>query len=218
MKTEGSVNMVPQDFLNKFGQIIQYLCELVQEICEEDGSVFDIHVEEMLETFVRINDSYTKSNIDKNMNTSSQNASIDANARKPCLLVLEGSTFDHEKFASPCRNWSHKFDENSKTIANNIQEFGYACIRCPSDVNEYKKAKESTQEYMPLLSQDQSWNFCHCKIYRLYFMRLAPVLIGLMYDYCFTKTQLCELLAEKTFQITSLASVFVVNEHLLWEK
>ncbi|KII71507.1 hypothetical protein RF11_04053 [Thelohanellus kitauei] len=109
--------------------------------------------------------------------------------------------------------------KNLKPVSQHVAADDNALKSCLlvfyEDVDECEKVKELIEQSQGIFSQYPNLACRIVNVYRLYFMRLAPILIRLMNKLCFRKTQLCDILLETTFKKTNLARVFVPNEHLL---
>ncbi|KII67215.1 hypothetical protein RF11_03426 [Thelohanellus kitauei] len=86
------------------------------------------------------------------------------------------------------------------------------------DPYECQIAKEHVEKCMHTVLYDRNISFRIIKLYSVYFMKLGPIIMELIYKLCFGKTFLCELLSEILFKTTTLAQVFMGNEHLLWKE
>ncbi|KII63971.1 hypothetical protein RF11_14978 [Thelohanellus kitauei] len=104
-----------------------------------------------------------------------------------------------------------------KIIASGIKEFGFSAVQYLSNDMELKEFQKSLADSWSIISDDKTAHFQICKVYRLYFMKLAPILIDLMNKLCFKNTQLMKLLLKTTFKRTSLAQVYVTNEEFVWK-
>ncbi|KII60654.1 hypothetical protein RF11_10518 [Thelohanellus kitauei] len=102
-------------------------------------------------------------------------------------------------------------------LVSDMEDQGYACVKYLSDFDECKRAKESIERSKCIQFNGQPVKCRITKVYNLYFMRLATILIIVMNKYCFRKNQLCHCLTETVFKKTSLARVYVLNEHVLWK-
>ncbi|KII67081.1 E3 ubiquitin-protein ligase ubr-1 [Thelohanellus kitauei] len=193
---------ISESFLKKIRRVIQYLCELLEKIGHHNDSVLDYHLEEMLNTYLLMKGSCTLPNIYTRSKMNGQMVEIDGNARKSCLIVHLMTIL---KMSS----------EDSMAAESDFKEYGYACVRYLSDINECKKAKECIEQSPNIISKGQTIRCQISRVYSLYFMRLAPILISRIRRLCFGKTQLCQLLAESAFEKTSLA-IFYVLQNQAW--
>ncbi|KII63745.1 E3 ubiquitin-protein ligase UBR2 [Thelohanellus kitauei] len=218
IKSDRSKIVLSANFLNKFSNIMQYLCELIGKICTDDFSIFDNHIEEILNNYLRVNGMRTTPNIYRNRVKRYPNFVIDGNARKSCLLLIEGGTHSSNKYVD-CLMTSLKISyRDSNNLAGDINQYGYSCVQYISDLDECKNSKESIEKSWRYVSNDRTVSFRIAKVYRLYFMRLTPILIDVINEFCFRKIQLCYVLSEIVFNRTSLAYTFVLNEHVLWKE
>ncbi|KII60793.1 hypothetical protein RF11_03001 [Thelohanellus kitauei] len=227
---DGSEYVIKTDFLNKFSRIILYLCELLEEMCVEDQSGLYTQIEEMIEIYLRDRDSHSKLDINQNQEISGRKAETNVNIRKSCLIIHNNSIDDLDNFTNNLINnyYDKKYHGynyyymQSEEIANvieagmsDLKENGYACVLFMSDVEECHRQKQSIEDYLVSEAVPQSLNCRIVSVYRLYFMRLAQILMGVIYEYCFGKTQLCNILSDIVYKRTMLAHNFVINEHLL---
>ncbi|KII64419.1 hypothetical protein RF11_11369 [Thelohanellus kitauei] len=211
MEADGSEKLLPAAFLNKFRHILQYLCEILEEICTHGFSIFDNYLEGML-------NSNTTPNIYHNHEINHGNSSIDANALKWCLLVPYDGSYVLDEFIDCFTSSFHMSHEDSESFSMDITECGFGCAKYLVDIDECKKAKKYIDQLWRIKYKDRTVNLRISKVHRLYIMRLAPILIGVIYEYCFDKTQLCNILSEMVFKQTKLAKVFLLNQYSLWKE
>ncbi|KII61020.1 E3 ubiquitin-protein ligase UBR1 [Thelohanellus kitauei] len=211
-KTDGAEKELPGAFITKFRYIIIYLCELLKKICTEDSSVFDLHMEEILGTYLSLIELNSETNNAQNLVIRGQNVAIDKNARNWCLIFHEDSINEREEFIDSRISELGMSRQESETALCEMDEYGYVCVRYLADFTKCQKAKESIERSCHLQFKGKI-----TKVYHLYFMRLLEILIGLTNKYCCKKAELCELLSEVAYKDTSLAYVFVLNECALWK-
>ncbi|KII71328.1 E3 ubiquitin-protein ligase UBR1 [Thelohanellus kitauei] len=142
IKAERSEGVLPEPFISKLTYIIQYLCQLFEEICTENDSIFDNHMENMLETYLRAK----CSNLIPNQEKSSLNAEIDANCRKSCLLIPYDDTFDLDEFIDCLKIIREISGEGGYVDTNDMNEQGYAWVLYLSDVEKCKKSQRINRE------------------------------------------------------------------------
>ncbi|KII75152.1 hypothetical protein RF11_10446 [Thelohanellus kitauei] len=150
-KTYGS-EVLPETFLNKFSYIIQYCCELLAELCTNDHSVLDNHMEAMLEAYVGLVGLNATSNIFNNRKITSLNHAIDFNARKSCLIVLNDDIHDLGEFIECFSETLNICRQSAQAAERDMYEHGYACIRYLFDAAGCQRAKESIEQ-LPVTSQ-----------------------------------------------------------------
>ncbi|KII72153.1 E3 ubiquitin-protein ligase UBR1 [Thelohanellus kitauei] len=216
-KFEKSEKGIPEAFLTKFGCIIKYLCELLEKICTADPLVFDRYMETMVETYIRSVDSQPSQKDDKKSIKKDITKLSPANASKSCLIVLNDGLHPFESYINCFMSLLHRSLEDSKTHTEEIEKFGFTCVQYLTDSSKCKKTQVMIEKCPHLIISGQVIKCAVVKVYRLYFMKIAAILIDVVNKYCCKKTKLCDLLSEVIFRQTSLVHVYVVNEHFLWK-
>ncbi|KII65634.1 E3 ubiquitin-protein ligase UBR1 [Thelohanellus kitauei] len=218
MKSDKSDGVILEPFLTRITHIFQYLCELLEEICTDDHSVLDHRIEKMLENYLSTKDSNSEPDMDEDQGINSRNTELYANAHKACLLIPFDGLEGLDTFIDCFTQILQIPYEDAEKIAGDMDDHGYSCVRYLSDVDSCEKAKESIEMSKRILFNGQPVNCRVTNVHCLYIMRLSAILIDIMNKFCFRKTQLCEILTELVFNKTSLAHVFVSNQHKLWNK
>ncbi|KII64459.1 hypothetical protein RF11_03865 [Thelohanellus kitauei] len=96
---------LPAGFISKFRHIVQYLCELLEGLCNDDYEVLDNKIERILEAYLRLHGPNIKSNATRSTKINIQNAKIDSNAHKSCLIMFDNTAASC--FGFPGDNKSH---------------------------------------------------------------------------------------------------------------
>ncbi|KII69349.1 E3 ubiquitin-protein ligase ubr11 [Thelohanellus kitauei] len=215
-KADRSERVLPECFLTKFRHVIQHLCKLLGMICMTNSSALDDYVNKLLETYLRIKGSNTTPRIYQNWKPDTKNAEIDTNANKYCLVLSDLGISDLRNHIDILKKKLKMTQEDSQAAFSDLENLGYVCVKYLSDIKECQTIKASLEKFCTQ-PKGRIFTYYITKVFRLYFIRLAPILIGLIYKLCFKKIQLCKLLSEMVFKKTSLASTFMLNEHVLWK-
>ncbi|KII72155.1 E3 ubiquitin-protein ligase UBR1 [Thelohanellus kitauei] len=218
MKVDQSRGVVIEPFITKITIIFQYLCELLGEICTDDHSVLDRRMENILGNHLSTKDRNYEQNINEDQNIINTDTERYANTAITCFLIPHDGGNGLNKFIDCFNHILEISNEDAEKLSKDMDEHGYTCVLSPSDVNACEKVQELTEWSKRILFNDQHVNYRITKLYCLYFMRLSSLLIDVINKFCFRKTALCGILADLVYNKTSLAHLFVFNQHKLWNR
>ncbi|KII64787.1 hypothetical protein RF11_03392 [Thelohanellus kitauei] len=213
--TKMTRKVLTENFVTKLNSIIEYLCEILAEIISNEYSTLDNHIEEMLDTYLRVNGSITTPYIQHDQGSNYKDAAIDTNSRKSCLVLLDYGIFNIDDFTE-CFMSALDTSRDSTIAGTDIYKHGITFARYLSDVDECEKAKQLIDESWRTLSNDRSVSCRVAKVYHLYFMKIAPHIIGLIKNLCIGNTEIRKVVLENIFHKSPLLRVFFQNEHVLW--
>ncbi|KII62744.1 E3 ubiquitin-protein ligase UBR1 [Thelohanellus kitauei] len=215
--TERSNEVLPDKFLSKFTCVISYLCELLEKLCTDDYSVLDNELERMLNEYIHLQGLNFIQNNANYPEFSDLTVPVDGNAHMSCLIVLNDEIHTFQDVSQCFRVALHKSLTDADLLTTEIHKRGYTCVRYMWSAESCEDDKRNVEGFTLTVFPEYPLKCRVIKVYRLYFMKLASVLIHFINKFSCQKTQLCDLLSEITFKKTSLVSKYVINEAFLWK-
>ncbi|KII65255.1 E3 ubiquitin-protein ligase UBR1 [Thelohanellus kitauei] len=215
-KTERSEIQAPREFLSKLSCIVKYFCELLEKICIQNHTVLDKEIERMIAWYIQNQGAKMVKTFVDGQKCMDWMESAVKNANKLCLLIQDEGVHDRRNY-SEC--WEIAEDisrEHSGDLNLEMHDNGYVCVIYRSGLDECQNAKELIDKSAFMIAKGVPVKSCIVKVSRLYFMKTATILTGLINSFCLKKTQLGDVLSEIIFKQTSLADTYVLNEHTLW--
>ncbi|KII62947.1 E3 ubiquitin-protein ligase ubr-1 [Thelohanellus kitauei] len=209
---------LPEIFMDRFGCIIKYLCELLEKICTVDTLVLDSHMEQIIDTYIQPKNSQDQQNMDQKSEQKYITTLNDANARKSCLIVLNDGFHPLECYIDCFMSLLQMSLEDSMALSKEIASLGYTCVQYNTDSDKCKETQVNIETCPRFIVFGELIKCRIIKVYRFYFMKIAVILTRVIHEYCWKKTKLCDLLSEVIFKQTSFACTYVVNEHALWKQ
>ncbi|KII74720.1 hypothetical protein RF11_12573 [Thelohanellus kitauei] len=133
--------------------------------------------------------------------------------RRYCLIATDTNNNSELKKTLKLEGYDENF---SQFLIDELDRYGYACIeyrRSSTDCTQLgnkiaEKHHELTKTY---------FHFQVIKVYRYFFMNLAPQLISLIHELCSLKSKLARTLTNYLSNENSFLSTFVQNENKLWK-
>ncbi|KII64783.1 hypothetical protein RF11_03388 [Thelohanellus kitauei] len=205
----------PEAFLNRLGQMFQILCEFLEKIFDFDCSLLNEHIKEISEKFLQVKGLCFISKTCPNEEISFSRFAINANAHKYCLVLLDKGLSDAEKFVSSFTT-AIDIDAGCAEAVNEFYESGMTFVRYRCDVDQCEKAKNKIETSWRSVSKDTKFFYRVLKIYHLYVMKISPILIEFIGEFCSKDTDIRDLLLNIILKKTALVHVFAFNEHNLW--
>ncbi|KII63923.1 hypothetical protein RF11_11422 [Thelohanellus kitauei] len=141
------------------------------------------------------------------------NRTATTDSRESCVMIFRLEN-ERLEFAKSCLS----FVNPPGKLANLLFELelsGYLCVRYRDTHDNCHVLRAKIEKFIRDNLPD-SRMYCRVfKVYRLFFMKLACILIRFIARVCYDKSEICDLMSEMLFKQTTLLKKFFFN-HALW--
>ncbi|KII64930.1 E3 ubiquitin-protein ligase UBR1 [Thelohanellus kitauei] len=199
----------PAYYIERIRNIIRRSFYYLELLCGDELALEE-HVERwfMCDTLSRLNlcdkTPYITQGVKKNVGT--------ANSQKWCLLIFKPDEEDSEN-VDLCFSFANPLG-NVMNLLSEVHMRGFLCVKYRDTIESCNTSCVEIQNFI----KDRlpgSGLYCRVmKVYRLFFMKLSPVLIVFIIDLGISKSIFCDLVTEMLFTETSLPEKFCFNRDL----
>ncbi|KII72453.1 E3 ubiquitin-protein ligase UBR1 [Thelohanellus kitauei] len=205
-----SVEDIPNEFMIKFGYILEHLFTSLEKSLSSDYNLLDSETEYLLDTFIDQNISgFGADQFENHPLTSKEIKTANQNSRKWCLIVVSDS---FKEIDCPALLETLSISrEDAKELAIEVNSKGYGCIKYSQYYNECVVLRGRWDNILKVWSKKPT-NLQIIKVHNLYSLEVFSQLTGFINEFCSAKTQTYNLFVHFLTQETTLIHRYLFNE------